>query len=145
MKKPRLLSYPLSAQRELWSDAQASLSLRWAHRSFPVFSDLELCLMRAAWGYWVSQCYGYVCFLYARDFLNATWYFRFSSVLFEPHHDKTCLCHYLCCLDRIMPVDVIAIISRQISVAVRAEQSSSAWVWWSPSAWASTGYRCLNK
>ena len=32
-----VLSYPLSAQRRLWSDwadAQADLSLRWAHRSF---------------------------------------------------------------------------------------------------------------
>ena len=34
MKKARVLSYPLSAQRRLWSDwvdAQADLSLRWAH------------------------------------------------------------------------------------------------------------------
>ena len=36
MKKGRVLSYPLSALRRLWSDwadAQADLSLRWAHRS----------------------------------------------------------------------------------------------------------------
>ena len=34
IKKPWVLSYPLSAQRRLWSDwadAQADLSLRWAH------------------------------------------------------------------------------------------------------------------
>ena len=34
MKKPWVVSYPLSAQRRLWSDwadAQADLSLRWAH------------------------------------------------------------------------------------------------------------------
>ena len=34
LKKARILSYPLSAQRTLWSDwadAQADLSLRWAH------------------------------------------------------------------------------------------------------------------
>ena len=34
MKKAWVLSYPLSAQRSLWSDwadAQADLSLRWAH------------------------------------------------------------------------------------------------------------------
>ena len=34
MKKPGVLSYPLSAQRRLWSDradTQADLSLRWAH------------------------------------------------------------------------------------------------------------------
>ena len=34
MKKARVVSYPLSAQRRLWSDwadAQADLSLRWAH------------------------------------------------------------------------------------------------------------------
>ena len=37
MKKPWVLSYPLSTQWRLWSDwanAQADLSLRWVHRSF---------------------------------------------------------------------------------------------------------------
>ena len=37
MKKPWVLSYPLSAQRRLWSDwadAQADLSLCWAHTHF---------------------------------------------------------------------------------------------------------------
>ena len=37
MKKARILSYPLSAQRRLWSDwadAQADLSLHWAHMPF---------------------------------------------------------------------------------------------------------------
>ena len=37
MKKAWALSYPLSAQRSLWSDwvdAQADLSLRWAHMPF---------------------------------------------------------------------------------------------------------------
>ena len=37
MKKHRVLSYPWSALRRLWSDqadAQADLSLRWAHRPF---------------------------------------------------------------------------------------------------------------
>ena len=37
MKKPWVLSYPLNAQRRLWSDwvdAQADLSHHWAHMSF---------------------------------------------------------------------------------------------------------------
>ena len=37
MKKAWVLSYPLSAQQRLWSDwadAQADLSLRWAHMQF---------------------------------------------------------------------------------------------------------------
>ena len=37
MKKAWVLSYPLSAQRRLWSDwadAQADLNLRWAHSHF---------------------------------------------------------------------------------------------------------------
>ena len=37
MKKPWVFSYPLSAPRRLWSDwadAQADLSLSWAHRTF---------------------------------------------------------------------------------------------------------------
>ena len=40
MKKAWVLSYPLSAQRRLWSDwadAQADLSLRWAHTYFVDF------------------------------------------------------------------------------------------------------------
>ena len=40
MKKHWFLSYPLSAQRRLWSDwadAQADLSLRWAHSHFVGF------------------------------------------------------------------------------------------------------------
>ena len=41
MKKAWVLSYPLSAQRRLWSDwvdAQADLSLRWAHCHFVFLS-----------------------------------------------------------------------------------------------------------
>ena len=41
MKKPSVLSYPLSAQRRLWSNwanAQADLTLRWAHSHFLVLS-----------------------------------------------------------------------------------------------------------
>ena len=37
MKKAQVVSYPLSAQRRLWSDwadAQSDLSLRWAHTHF---------------------------------------------------------------------------------------------------------------
>ena len=40
MKKAWVLSYPLSAQRRLWSDwadAHAELSLRWAHSHFVGF------------------------------------------------------------------------------------------------------------
>ena len=40
MKKAWVLSYPLSAQRRLWSnwaDAQADLSLRWVHTHFVGF------------------------------------------------------------------------------------------------------------
>ena len=40
MKKPLVLSYPLSAPRRLWSDwadAQADLSLRWVHTNFVGF------------------------------------------------------------------------------------------------------------
>ena len=42
LKKSRILIYPLSAQRRLWSDwadAQADLSLRWAHMPFCWFCD----------------------------------------------------------------------------------------------------------
>ena len=45
MKKACVLSYPLSAQRRLWSDwadAQADLSLRWAHSDFVGFVTRRL-------------------------------------------------------------------------------------------------------
>ena len=45
MKKPWVLSYPLSAQQRLWSDwadAQADLSLRWAHSHFVGFVKRRL-------------------------------------------------------------------------------------------------------
>ena len=45
VKKPWVLSYPLSAQRRLWSDwadAQADLNLRWAHTHFVGFVISQL-------------------------------------------------------------------------------------------------------
>ena len=48
MKKAWVLSYPLSAQRRLWSDwadAQADLSLRWAHSHFVSFVMRRLKLL----------------------------------------------------------------------------------------------------
>ena len=52
MKKAWVLSYPLSAQRRLWSDwtdAQADLSLRWAHIHFVGFVMRRLiCLSNPA-------------------------------------------------------------------------------------------------
>ena len=47
LKKAWVLSYPLSAQQRLWSDwadAQADLSLRWAHSHFVCFVMLRLIL-----------------------------------------------------------------------------------------------------
>ena len=50
MKKHWVLSYPLSAQRRLWSawaDAQADLSLRWAHSHFVGFViSWLICLLK---------------------------------------------------------------------------------------------------
>ena len=49
MKKAWVFSYPISAQQSLWSywaDAQADLSLRWAHSPFVdfVMSRLKYCV-----------------------------------------------------------------------------------------------------
>ena len=49
MKKARVLSYPLSAQWRLWSDwadAQAVLSLRWAHNNIVGFVTRRLVLLK---------------------------------------------------------------------------------------------------
>ena len=49
MKKAWVLSYPLSPQWRLWVDAQADLSLRWAHSNFVGFVMSRLkCLRRPA-------------------------------------------------------------------------------------------------
>ena len=48
MKKPWAINYPLSAQRRLWSDqadAQADLSLHWAHTHFAGFVMMRLILL----------------------------------------------------------------------------------------------------
>ena len=53
MKKAWVLSYPLSAQRRLWSDwadAQADLSLRWVHTHFVGFVTRRL-------KSWLDCCY----------------------------------------------------------------------------------------
>ena len=52
MKKAWVLSYPLSAQRRLWSDwaeAQADLSLRWAHSHFVGFVMSWLNYFQIVW------------------------------------------------------------------------------------------------
>ena len=48
MKKAWALSYPLSARRRLWADAQADLSLRWAHMSVCWFCQeaAQICFCR---------------------------------------------------------------------------------------------------
>ena len=60
MKKAWVLSYPMSAQRRLWSDwadAQADLSLRWAHSHFVGFVMSRL----------ISNHTGDLASLYVRD------------------------------------------------------------------------------
>ena len=60
MKKTWVLSYPLRAQRRLWSDwadAQADLSLRWVHTHFVGFVMrrlISLCIMTVA-----AACFSY--------------------------------------------------------------------------------------
>ena len=60
MKKALVLSYPLNAQRRLWSDwadAQGDLSLRWAHSHFIGFVMLRLKYEALLWKrYWNIVC-----------------------------------------------------------------------------------------
>ena len=75
MKKPWTLNYPLSAQRRRWSDwadAQADLSLRWAHTHFVGFvtrrfnSFLRSSVFASGWVYSVSgQKSGDQCMIFA--------------------------------------------------------------------------------
>ena len=57
MKKAWVISYPLSAQRRLWSDwadAQADLSLRWVHTHFVGFVMSWLKWKKCIW--WICTC-----------------------------------------------------------------------------------------
>ena len=54
MKKAWILSYPLSAQRRLWSDwadAQADLNLRWAHSHFVGFCHVAAHISTIYWNF----------------------------------------------------------------------------------------------
>ena len=87
MKKAWVLSYPLSAQRRLWSDwanAQADLSICWAHRHFVGFVmrwlifhyifGICLCSMVAkSWSCQKMQKISYV-FLHLYMFLKSLFY-----------------------------------------------------------------------
>ena len=58
MKKPWVLSYPLSAQRRLWSDwadAQADLSPRWAQWSFCWFCHAAAQMSRSQYFYHLER------------------------------------------------------------------------------------------
>ena len=61
MKKAWVLSYPLSALRRLWSDwadAQADLSLHWAHTHFVGFVMSRLILLQSwGWRATLHNCY----------------------------------------------------------------------------------------
>ena len=63
MKKAWILSYPLSAQRRLWSnwaDAQADLSLHWEHSYFVGFVMLRL----KSKNFWTMQNWYATAFIY---------------------------------------------------------------------------------
>ena len=84
MKKHCVLSYPLKAQRRLWSDwadAQADLSLRWAHSHFVGFVMRRLICMR----YFLSFLFLLVswagCALWLWHSLDVLFYLFISFVL----------------------------------------------------------------
>ena len=82
MKKPWVLSYPLSAQRRLWSDwvdAQADLSFRWVHTHFVGFIMSRLILIVK-----ILSSPSMALFYY----FTLIQLILFSS-LYEPPHDKT--------------------------------------------------------
>ena len=115
MKKSWVLSYPLSAQRRLWSDwadAQADLSLRWAHSHFVgfdmsrlirAFTIMILTIVYPCLIYWhILQTYfkHHILTLFVvscKIVALSQFYFRvsmrwlWSCALFEPPEDKTSL------------------------------------------------------
>ena len=100
MKKAWVLSYPLSAQRRLWSvwvDAQADLSLLWAHSHFVGF------VMRRLISFYAKQVRHLQCLSqYSSPEARARKLFKFSELLFTSTktHElrKIKLCQDLMCL-----------------------------------------------
>ena len=89
IKKAWVLSYPLSAQRRLWSDwvdAQADLSLHWEHRSFCRFCH-EADQMWKSYPQYLQRCKHYNVFNNLRHFL-------FSKGLFVYHYICLSLKHF---------------------------------------------------
>ena len=76
MKKARVLSYPLSAQWRLWSDwvdAQAELSLHWAHTHFVGFVMSRLILICALNGSFTRAGALWLMFWFCKYYLT-DWY-----------------------------------------------------------------------
>ena len=84
LKKAWVRSYPMSAQRRLWSDwadAQTDLSLRWAHSHFVGF----VCR-----GSFLSSLYDFVWFVVpSQRAFSPTLCHNGLVTTFEPRHDKT--------------------------------------------------------
>ena len=81
MKKTWVLSYPLSAQRRLcsdWADAQADLSLCWAHMPFCWFCHVAAQVLISYEGsQFLAKLFSYIVV-------------HQMLVVFEPDHEKTC-------------------------------------------------------
>ena len=103
IKKVGVLSYPLSAQRRLWSDwadAQADLSLRWAHTHFVgfVMSWLIYSTAYITANLLFPSSFQFVERKYREEFAHGKVFLSLSSSLltrstdgslYEPPHDKT--------------------------------------------------------
>ena len=81
MKKAWVLSYPLSAQRRLWSDwadTKADLSLRWAHSHLVGFVMARLIFSRLTY---VTESQGKLCVL-----------FHISDIAYSLHIQQQLMC-----------------------------------------------------
>ena len=95
MKKPWVLSYPMSAQRRLWSDwadAQADLSVRWAHTRFVVFVMslliyfpplFKLSLMQNSLYICIWTLYSFTYHHISVCFFNLIFPFSFGNIVFK--------------------------------------------------------------
>ena len=91
MKKAWILSYPLSGQRRLWSDwadAQADLSLRWAHTHFAGFIESWFTCRMDIWYssnvpgkniYWLTKETLHTSFANSSNKTIEIWYLLYST------------------------------------------------------------------
>ena len=129
LKKAWVLSYPLSAQRRLWSDwadAQADLSLRWAHMSFCWFCHEAAQFFLVAFLVSTEGCYLWL--WHFMEWGSFHCLLSYYAIFVRNKHLYQDNSH--CCLSRVLKKCVYAICEQQRRRAACASTSLCSCAGW---------------